>query len=83
MDDQRRSRSHSLRMPAFRVVAIAKTTSQPLVEGSSALAFTMGDHISVMRTSGGGVYVGSVRGNSGSFLAEDVTFYKGQRSSTH
>ncbi len=78
LDDERRMRSRSLRNPASRVLAVAKTTSQPLVEGSSALAFSTGDQIVVLRNVGGGVYYGTVRGNSGSFLAEDVFFYRGK-----
>lgn len=60
-----------------RVIAIARNTSQPLVEGSSALAFHTGDHIQVEKVAGSGVYVGSVRNCTGSFLAEDVLFYTG------
>lgn len=60
-----------------RIVAIAKTTSQPLVSGSSALAFHTGAHIQVEKALGGGAYIGSVGASSGSFLAEDVLFYKG------
>jgi len=75
--DQQRLRSRSLRNPVSRVLAVAKTTSQPLMEGSSALAFSTGDQILVQRHTGGGVYYGTVRGKCGSFLAEDVFFYKG------
>ena len=59
------------------MIAIARNTSQPLVEGSSALPFHTGDHIQVEKTAGSGVYVGSVGGRTGSFLAEDVLFYTG------
>ena len=62
------------------MIAIARNTSQPLVEGSSALAFHTGDHIQVEKAAGGSVYVGSVRGTAGSFLAEDVLFYTGRSS---
>ena len=72
------SNSIAPRSKSSRVVAVARTTSQPLIEGSSALAFSTGEHIQVERSLGSGVYVGSIHGNSGSFLAEDVLFYTGQ-----
>lgn len=65
------------------MIAIARNTSQPLVEGSSAHPFHTGDHIQVQRSEGSGVYVGSVKGATGSFLAEDVLFYTGTYVESH
>ena len=62
-----------------RVVAVAEKTCSPLVRESSALAFKKGDKIDVQRMTSKDIFVGSVHGRTGSFLAQDVIFFKGQQ----
>ena len=59
------------------VVAVAKKTCQPVADNSSALRYTAGDHISVVRRASSDVFEGSINGKSGSFLASDVVFHRG------
>ena len=60
------------------MVAVAKTSCKPLSDSSSALHYSAGDHIAVLRRTSGELFEGSVNGKTGSFLAQDVTFHKGQ-----
>lgn len=60
------------------IVAVAGTNCLPVVaEGSSALAFKRGDNIVVLERKGDTLFTGTCHGKTGSFLAEDVTFYCG------
>ena len=61
-----------------RMIAIAKITSQPIVDISNPLTFSKGDHITMIRTLGKGLYEGIIHGHSGSFMAKDVIFYTGK-----
>ena len=60
------------------MVAVAKTSCKPVSDSSSALHYSAGDHIAVLRRTSGEMFEGSVNGKTGSFLAQDVTFHKGQ-----
>lgn len=60
-----------------RVIAVAKTNVNAVMEEGSALAFKKGDNIVVQGRSGPDVFVGTAHGRKGSFLVQDATFYKG------
>ena len=60
------------------IVAVAGTNCLPVVEESSALAFKRGDTIVVLERKGDALFTGTCHGKTGSFLAEDVTFYCGE-----
>lgn len=61
-----------------RVIAVAKTNVNAVMEEGSALAFKKGDNIIVHGRSAPDVFVGTAHGRTGSFLVQDATFYKGE-----
>ena len=65
----------------IRVIAVAKTNVNAVMEESNALAFKQGDNIVVQGRSGPDVFVGIAHGRKGSFLVQDATFYKGEELS--
>ena len=65
-------------MPS-RVIAIAKTNVNAVMEEGNALAFKKGDNIVVQGRSGPDIFIGTAHGRKGSFLVQDATFYRGKR----
>ena len=78
MDSRHHAGSSSRQNTTSRVIAIAKITSQPIVDISNPLTFSEGDHITVIRSLGEGLYEGIIHGHSGCFMAKDVIFYNGK-----
>ena len=72
-------RKSGIHFDSQRIVAVAQTSCSPVVAESSALAFMKGDSIEVQRKSSRDVFIGSLNGRTGSFLAKDVTFFQGER----
>ena len=71
-------RSGSVPLKEKRILAVAQITCTPVIAGSEALAFNKGDTIAVLKKSSTGVYFGTSNGQTGSFLAQDVVFFKGE-----
>ena len=60
-----------------RVIAVAKTNVNAVMEEGNALAFKKGDNIVVQGRSGPDIFIGTAHGRKGSFLVQDATFYEG------
>ena len=59
------------------VVAVAKTSCRPVSDASSGLAYSAGDHITVVERTSHNTFEGCLNGRSGSFMASDVVFHRG------
>ena len=60
-----------------RIIAVARKNYSSVTKQPGLLTFKKGDCITVEKKDDGDVFVGTVNGRTGSFLAEDVEFYSG------